>query len=510
MYKISCLLTVSLLSFINFTAAQSTKHLWQLPIEQPCIAFNQKGQMSVFTYDRLSIYNIETGTLEKSYDFLANRSPYIWPTTAKGDFSEDFTFYRFYGQNKDLSGNRGIYARLDVEKQEWQTIPNDVYKYPYENHRSIDINGRDIVDNNKKEVFLYKPNGKKIKKIVSGTYVNVMVGGRFGVYNDNGQHKIIDFRTDAVKDLEFSGKIQLLHAFPEWILIENGANLTLFNPFTNEREVKKKDEELANVPSKYIACRRNFKEVSNFGIPNDTFYGNYRYQIQRDSLNSLEPDEYGAIPRVIKQYSISTCELVRTFSISASKSENNFHAAKVAPIYEGLNLMDAKYKKENKARDDWNAQSLKDAAERKDAENLAKELLVNFKDGGDVAGFSLLGLKGRDITNLPYTKRYLSHIKGEVTAIFQFICGNARILVVGAKVGNDLTFIFIKTSYTGVYKFTKNIANVYNRGNLITENIAIGFRAIGGSIKADATFMYPATGKNRTTVVYAPCSGDWK
>ena len=89
--------------------------------------------------------------------------------------------------------------------------------------------------------------------------------------------------------------------------------------------------------------------------------------------------------------------MVRTFSISASKSENNFHAAKVAPIYEGLNLMDAKYKKENKARDDWNAQSLKDAAERKDAENLAKELLVNFKDGGDVAGFSLLGLKGRDI-----------------------------------------------------------------------------------------------------------------
>ena len=175
-----------------------------------------------------------------------------------------------------------------------------------------------------------------------------------------------------------------------------------------------------------------------------------------------------------------------------------------------VKVFNAKDEAEATARKAVRDAELNEMAEKREGERLAKEFLTNFKESGRMDSFSLLGLKGRDITDLPYTKKYLSHIKGEITAIFQFTCGASRILVVAAKVGNDVTFMFIHTTNTGRYRATKYIANVYNRGNLITENIAIGFTNIGSSIKADVTFIYPATGKTRTNAVFAPCSGDWK
>ncbi len=505
------LITFSFVFIGNLLFAQNAKHLWQLPRQQPYIAFNQNGQMSVFTYDRLSIYNVESGALEKSYDFLANRSPYVWPTTARGEYSEDFKFYRLYGQNKDLSGNRGQPVRLDLEKEKWEVIPKDTYKYPYENYRSIDIKGRDLVDHLKnKEVWLHKPTGKKTKKIVSDSYIQILLGGRFGIYNDNGQKKLIDFSTDVSTDLDFAGNISILATYPEWVLVKDGANKMLFNPYTNEREMKAIDDKYAEIPTKYVPSKQKFIDWVHFGHQDVVYYGNYRYQIVRDSTIANAPDQYGAVPHLVKQYDITNFNLAKTFAISASKTENDAQAATVAPIYDGVQLMKAKEKKESQARADEDAQYQNELAQQKEAESLAKALLINFKTSGTTDGFSLLGLKGRDITDLPYTKKYLSHIKGQITAIFQFTCGASRILVVGAKVGNDVTFMFVRTTNSGVYKFTKNIANVYNRGNLITENIAIGFTNIGGTIKADVTFMYPATGNKRTTVVYAPCSGDWK
>lgn len=486
--------TLLLLSISQLLSAQTAKHLWQL--YEPTVLFNPSGQMSVFTYDRLSIYNVETGFLEKSYDLLANRSPYIWPTTSKGGHSDDFRFYHFYGQNKDLSGNRGVFVRFDTETQKWETISR--YDYPRYSYRGMDTQGREVVaDNHKKVTLLYKPNGKKIKEIADEQYVNVLSGGRFGTFKKNDQFQLIDFDSDITKPLNYKKALYMSETFPEWLINKDGEQRTLFNPYTKQEEIKDANDKNKEIPAMYVGCVGKFSKA--------IYYGKYVYQVVKDSTEISNPDQNGAVPFLIKQFDISTCNLIKTFAVSVSRSENEAKLASVANIYDGVKLMDAKYKAENKAREDWDAASKQKFEDRKVAQQLAKELFINFQDGGTSFGVSLLGLRGRDITNLPYVKKYLGHLRGEITAVVKFSRGQSIILVVAVKNGNDLAFKFINVHYEGAYKSTTDIASVYNVGNLISQNLVIGFSNPNGmSVKADVTKTYQATGKKQTSVIYAP------
>ena len=491
---------IFVLAFANFASGQTTKHLWQVPqYRTPYVLINQKGQLAVVTYDRLSIYNVETGALEKTYNLLANRSPFVWPGLYMDSYSENFDYFHFYGQAADSKTRFNVKFKFQTSDEKWTTTA--AYEAMKINFLGIDIQGRDLVaDRRKDETRVYQPNGEKSKKIANIGHVYLRPGGRFGISKDNAKISLIDFTTDMTKELPFIGELLVSDQVPDWLIIKNGSEQILYNPYTEETEVKALNDVTRNVPTKYVEGIKKIK--------NAMFYGNYIYKVVIDSTQS--PDRYGAVPFLINQYSVTDLSLIRTFAISASKNENDALAATLAPIYDIVKIFNAQDEVAAAAKKAERDAELNEMAERREAERLGKELLTNFKESGTMDSFSLLGLKGRDITDLPYTKKYLSHIKGEITAIFQFPCGASRILVVAAKVGNDVTFMFVRTSNTGVYKFTKNIANVYNRGNLISENIAIGFTNIGGTIKADVTFMYPATGNKRTTVVYAPCSGDWK
>jgi hypothetical protein len=171
--------------------------------------------------------------------------------------------------------------------------------------------------------------------------------------------------------------------------------------------------------------------------------------------------------------------------------------------------MESKLNAENKKREDDNARVAEKFANKKEAGELAKELLINFRDGGTIYNFSLSSLQARDITNLAYTKKYLSHLKGEVNAIVKFNCGTHVILVVALRNGNSTTFKFVRIHYEGVYRSTKDIATVSSAGSVITNQLSIALSNTGSSIKAQTTKTNKSTGKSNTDTIFAPCGGDW-
>ena len=504
MKNFSLLITLSLLCLSSLLSAQSQKHLWQLPSRPPIVQFNQNGEMSVFTYDRLSVFNVETGELKKSYDFLENRHPYIWPITEWVEFTEDFKIYHFLGQNKDLSGNRYVRLRFEAEKEKWEVVKRD--KDINHHYTTMDVQGRSIVSHSYKESWLYKTNGKKLKKI-SINQINSLSGGRFGVFRDNGQLQLIDFSTDVTKNLDFQGAVKGAinrpNAYPEWYLFKEGENRTLFNPYTNEIEVKETSDPNKEIPSKYAACAGNFEDA--------IYHGNYIYQVKIDEDAMIAPDKNGAVPFIIEQYSASDCAYVKTFSISIPENENMAKDEAVGFIYDGVKLMDEKYKAESQARKDWDANYAKKLADKKEAAELSKELLINFKEAGNAFSFSLASLEARDISNNPYAKKYLTHLSGEIYAIAQMsTCATSKILLIAVRNGTATHFKLIKIHYEGAYRSTMDLASVDTFGEKLTQNLSITLVNKGISVRADLTKTFLSTGKLETRTLWAPCSGEWK
>ena len=500
MKKIKGLLSIIILLLTTTLVSQTDKHLWQLKSQTPVVFFNQSGQMAVFTYDRLSIYNVESGKLETTHDFLANRSPYIWPNTSLIYYSEDFKKYNFYGENKDAYGYAGKYVRFHINEEKWEE--SEVYKSPL-NYSFTDIQGRDVIrDSKKKSVWLYKPNGKKIKEIVETESIRDMPGGKFGVYRKDKENYIINFTTDISKKIDIKGNANNLDRFPEWLIYTDGNNITLYNPYTNQTEVKSIDDKKKFIPYKYINCL----VVVNKDF---TFFGNYIYKVKIDESKMITTDQNGAVPYKIEQYDVSDCSLIKTFEICVSEEENSAKASSVGFIYDGLKFMADKKNAAQKKRDDFDLESAAKFASKKEAGELSKELLINFRDGGSAFSFSLSSLEGRDITNLPYTKKYLSHLKGEVYAITKFNSGRAIILVVAVRNGNNTSFKFVRIHYEGPYRSTRDIASVNTSGKVITEQLSVVLSNTGSSIKAHVTRTNIQTEKSNSDIIFAPCSGDW-
>jgi hypothetical protein len=236
--------------------------------------------------------------------------------------------------------------------------------------------------------------------------------------------------------------------------------------------------------------------------------GNFIYKVV--AVKDATPDAYGAVPYVVEQYNLTDCEINKTISISVSEEENTEATNKVSRIYNDFGVMaktKVAYEEKEKARDEMYAEK---QSNKKEAAELSKEFLINFPEVGTTFGFSLKTIQGRDITNLPYTKKYLSHLQGNVTALGQFnTCGTSKILVIAVQNGNTTKFKFLRLHYEGVYQATKDIDQVSISGNLITENLTISMVQNSYTVKADIMREYLASGNKKSTIVFAPCAGKW-
>ena len=139
-----------------------------------------------------------------------------------------------------------------------------------------------------------------------------------------------------------------------------------------------------------------------------------------------------------------------------------------------------------------------------------KEFLVNFEKLPSNFSFSSKTVSGRDITNIPFTKKRL-RLEGEVTAIGKLTeCGGNHIMIIGLTKGSTTYFRFLKIGPKGEYLGWKPIASLTLYGGKASSFMEVSISFRNNELIAKERNTYVATGKSTTNELKANCLEEWK
>jgi len=150
---------------------------------------------------------------------------------------------------------------------------------------------------------------------------------------------------------------------------------------------------------------------------------------------------------------------------------------------------------------------------QEDDGNLAneyQEFLLNFEKLSSSYVMTLGNLKGRDITNIPFTKKWIP-IEGELNAIGKITeCNGNKIMIVLIRDGGRNDFRFIKIGPKGEYMGWQGITNVQLYGGKSQHSIATSFSINNNIIKTKTKNTNYETGKSWNDDRVINCNETWK
>jgi|GEM_PF-6166312 len=139
-----------------------------------------------------------------------------------------------------------------------------------------------------------------------------------------------------------------------------------------------------------------------------------------------------------------------------------------------------------------------------------KEFLVNFEKLPSSFSFTSKTIKGRDITNIPYTVKRL-RLEGEVTAIGKITeCNGNHIMVMSVGKGNTTYFRFMKIGPKGEYLGWKAITSLTLYGGKATGLMEVNLSVRNTELTVKEKNTNFETGKSYSDVRKANCAEEWK
>ena len=139
-----------------------------------------------------------------------------------------------------------------------------------------------------------------------------------------------------------------------------------------------------------------------------------------------------------------------------------------------------------------------------------KEFLVNFEKLPSNFSFTSKTLKGRDITNIPYTVKRL-RLEGEVTAIGKITeCNGNHIMVMSIGKGSTTYFRFMKIGPKGEYLGWSAITSLTLSGGKATGLMEVNLSVRNTELTVREKNTNFETGKSYNDERKANCAEEWK
>lgn len=139
-----------------------------------------------------------------------------------------------------------------------------------------------------------------------------------------------------------------------------------------------------------------------------------------------------------------------------------------------------------------------------------KEFLVNFQNLPSSYSFTSQTIKGYDITNIPFVKKWL-RLEGELTAIGQIKkCGENHIMVVALRDGQRTDFRFMKIGPKGEYLGWKGISSFQLYSGKAQNTMEINISVKGNELIVKEKNTYLSTGKSHGDERKVNCAEEWK
>lgn len=124
--------------------------------------------------------------------------------------------------------------------------------------------------------------------------------------------------------------------------------------------------------------------------------------------------------------------------------------------------------------------------------------------------FNSQTIKGRDITDLPYVKKWLA-LQGYVIAIGKFTeCNGNNIMIMGLRDGNTTHFRFVKIGPKGEYLGWKPISSLTLYGGKSRYLMNINLSKNGNELIVIESNTYFETGNTLNDERKANCAEEWK
>ncbi|GHB50775.1 hypothetical protein [Mongoliitalea lutea] len=245
MKNIQFILALIICCFSSATFAQKP-HLWKLSSEKPQVRISQDlTKAVVFTFDRISTWNLETGELIKMYSTYID-SEERWPTSTAKLIDADASLNELIFLDNDK------YYRFLMFMDAYSAFPQSSVKIQrYHGY----VNGNDLVVQYRESIK--KPSiigiQKQVNPIPTKIYspkkflsqVAVTLDKKAIVFRDTEKYQVYDVSNSKVSNLPIKGTKLEFETMPDGWIGAYGANrfeLGFVNYLTGEKEFYKKSE----------------------------------------------------------------------------------------------------------------------------------------------------------------------------------------------------------------------------------------------------------------------------
>ncbi|UJP64668.1 hypothetical protein [Mongoliitalea daihaiensis] len=364
MIKIILLLSLAVLTQVAF--AQSL-HLWKTAIEQPQVRISQDGSKAVvFTFDRISTWDLSTGTLIKEFSTYID-SENRWPTTdAKlidADaslneliFVDNDKYYRFLMFMNAYSAFPE--SSVKIQKYHGYVHGNDLVVQFFENVKLIDLNYFVAIQ---EQGNLDPTKIFSSKKYIS--QVEVSLDKRAIVFRDVDSYQWYDLSAKKIASLPIKGSKFEFESLPDGWVGAYGAS--------------RFDLGFYNYDSK---TKEFYKKTAGYGI----------FQPKAANLkdvNSLD---------VVRATDEHVYELVPINQLTEGKVNYIAYGLKVSDRNEGQEVLRINFSQPSEE-----FQAFRDGMKERMAEDF-REYKINFNQLPANFKFDYNQAKGREITNLRF------------------------------------------------------------------------------------------------------------